>query len=412
MAEIPAPSAKTVAPPIWILILVSTISPVGINIFQPSLPGLMDVFAVDYATVQLTLTVYLAAIAIAQLVVGPLSDRIGRRPVLLGGLVVFLGGTVLCIVAPNLTTLLIGRILQAAGGCTGIVLARAMVRDLYERREAASMIGYVTMGFAVAPMVSPMIGGILDTAAGWRAPFVFLLVFGAVVTVAAFARLSETNTEPHVVPPRVLLGEFASLGREPLFWCFALTSALASSAFFVFVAGAPYVMIEILGRSSAEYGYYFVLVAGGYMVGNFISGRFAARIGTHRMMMTGCVLQVVGLSAAGVLFGLGFDHPASLFGPMFVLGIANGMILPSALAGAISVRPELAGAASGFAGSMQIGFGAALTPVVAGLLDETVWPMLVIMCGASALAFVTAAFASHFDPASRNEKGRPEGRPG
>lgn len=390
------------APPVWILVLVSTISPLGINIFQPSLPGLMDVFAVDYATVQLTLTLYLASIAVAQLVVGPLSDRIGRRPVLLGGLILFLFGSLLCIAAQSLSMLLVGRVLQAAGGCTGLVLSRAIVRDLYERREAASMIGYVTMGFAVAPMVAPMIGGAMDTVAGWRAPFVFLLAYGVVVTVAAWIRLGETNTTPHVVPARVLLGEFASLGRIPLFWCFALTSALASTAFFVFIAGSPYVMIDILERSPLEYGYYFVLVAGGYIIGNFLSGRYAKRFGTHRMMVAGCYLQLAGIGVSAFLFAMGQDVPFSLFGPMFFISIANGLTLPSALAGAISVRPDLAGAASGFAGSMQIGFGAALSPVVAGLLDQTVWPMLVIMGLASVVALVTAKLAWRYDP-SANE---------
>lgn len=387
------------APPIWILILVSTISPLGINIFQPSLPGLMDVFVVDYATVQLTLTLYLASIAVAQLIVGPLSDRIGRRPVLLGGLVLFLFGSLLCIAAQSLPMLLTGRVLQAAGGCTGLVLSRAIVRDLYERREAASMIGYVTMGFAVAPMIAPMIGGAMDTVAGWRAPFAFLFAYGVVVTVAAWMRLAETNTTPHVVPARVLLGEFAALGRIRLFWCFALTSALASTAFFVFISGSPYVMIDILGRSPLEYGYYFVLVAGGYIIGNFLSGRYAKRFGTHRMMVAGCYLQIAGIGASAVLFGLGQDAPSSLFGPMFFISIANGLTLPSALAGAISVRPDLAGAASGFAGSMQIGFGALLSPIVASLLDETIWPMLVIMGIASIAALVTARLAWRYDSA-------------
>ena len=398
MSQTTLAGARAIAPPIWILILVSAISPLAINIFQPSLPGLMTVFGVDYATVQLTLTVYLGTYAAAQIVSGPLSDRFGRRPIILGGMALFTLGTLLCAAAPSLGVLLLGRAVQAIGGSAGLVIARAIIRDLYDRREAASMIGYVTMGFAVAPMVAPMIGGILDEAAGWRAPMIFLLAASAFVLVMAWARLSETNVDRHIVSPRVLAGEFAELGRTGLFWYFALTSALISSAFFMFLAGAPYVMIEILGRSPMEYGYYFVVVAGGYILGNFMSGRYASQVGTHPMILAGCTLQIVGLLAAALLFAAGATHPAALFGPMFFLSIANGLALPSSLAGAISVRPDLAGAASGFAGSMQIGFGAVMAPVVSGLLDDTIWPMLLLMLATSSGALVTAWAARRADP--------------
>ena len=197
--------------------------------------------------------------------------------------------------------------------------------------------------------------------------------------------------------PRVLADEFAQLGATSLFWYFALTSALVSSAFFMFLAGAPYVMIEILGRSLMEYGYYFVVVSGGYILGNFISGRYARKVGTHPMIIAGCVLQIAGLLAAALFFGLGATHPTALFGPMFFVSIANGLVLPSALAGAISVRPDLAGAASGFAGSMQIGLGAVMAPVVSGLLAETAWPMLLLMLAASAAALVTGWLARRAD---------------
>lgn len=385
------------APPVWILIVVSMISPLAINIFQPSLPGLMDVFAVDYATVQLTLTVYLATYALAQLVAGPLSDRFGRRPIMLGGMVLFAAGSAVCVLAPTLGILLVGRGVQAIGGSTGLALARAIVRDVYERRRAASMIGYVTMGFAVAPALAPMIGGGLDALAGWRAPMAFLLVASVLVLIAAWLRLNETNGEPHVVSARVLASEFGELGRTPLFWYFTLTSAFASSAFFMFLAGAPYVMIEVLGATEVEYGYYFVLVAGGYMVGNFLSGRYAGTLGTHPMMLGGCALQIGGLALCAILFAGGLAHPIALFGPMFVVSIANGLTLPSALAGAISVRPDLAGSASGFSGALQIGLGALMAPVVSSLLDRTAWPLVLFMLAASVAAFASALAARAVD---------------
>ncbi|MGE4337047.1 MAG: multidrug effflux MFS transporter [Pigmentiphaga sp.] len=390
---------------ILLLVAVAAISPLGINIYLPSMPGMARSLGVDYATIQVTLSVYLAAVALGQLVVGPLSDRFGRRPVLLIGMCMYILGSLVCGAAENIFWLNIGRVIQALGGCAGITLTRTMVRDLYDRNQSASMIGYVTMGMSVAPMVAPMIGGLLEATYGWRASFFFLVGFAASVTLLAWMKLRETNPyllrrqaagAPHAAPALAddkgpgLLRSYGRLLCSGTFWGYSLTTSFSSGVFFAFVAGAAYVMIELMGRSPFEYGAYFGSVSLGYIAGNFMSGRYAARVGPDRMIALGtlCNLAFVLILVAG--FGLlKIHHPLMLFLPMMGVAMSNGLVLPSAIAGAVSVRPDVAGAASGLTGSLQMGFAALVAPLVGWLLLDSAWPLLGVMLLSSVLAVVT-----------------------
>ena len=362
-----------------LLVAIAAVSPLGINLYLPSMPGMAVALGVDYAAIQFTLSVYLAAVALGQLVIGPISDRYGRRPVLLGGLVLFVIGSVICMLAPNITVLNLGRVVQALGGCAGITLSRAIVRDLYGRAQAASMIGYVTMGMAVAPMIAPTIGGVLEAAHGWRTSFAFLALFGVVTLAATYRQLHETNSRRGATAGSWrIFGGYAALFRLPAFWGYALCAGFTSSAFFAFVAGGAYVMIDLMGRTPVEYGLYFGLVSVGYIIGNFGSGRYAAKIGPHRMMRMGGLLAFLSVLVMAGLYALDDMQPAFLFVPIMFLGIGNGMVLPSCIAGAVSVKPEVAGAASGLAGSIQIGFGAVVAPVVGAILSTSAWPMILM----------------------------------
>jgi len=381
----PAPAAKPSL--IALLIAVAAVSPLGINMYLPSMPGMARAFAVDFTTIQLTLSLYLAAMALGQLIIGPLSDRFGRRPVLLTGLSVFVAGSLICYLAQNVGLLIFGRVVQAIGGCAGITLSRAIVRDLYDRERVASMIGYVTMGMAVAPMIAPTIGGVLETLYGWRASFVFLMVFGGLALSLALLRLSETNhNRGSAGSVEELLRSYMQLFRSRLFWGYTLTTSFVSAVFFSFLAGAPYVMIEIMGRSPAEYGFYFAMVPSGYVLGNFLTARFAARIGPNRMIMAGMLMTLASVTAMGAAFAMGLLHPVALFGPMFFIGVGNGLVLPSGIAGAVSVNPDVAGAAAGLSGSFQIGFGALVAPIVGAALETSVWPLISIMAVNALLA--------------------------
>jgi MFS transporter, DHA1 family, multidrug resistance protein len=389
-AEAPPPIAKPSF--IALLIAVAAVSPLGINMYLPSMPGMARALGVDFTTIQLTLSLYLAAMAVGQLIIGPLSDRFGRRPVLLIGLAIFVMGSLICLMAQDIVLLIFGRIVQAIGGCAGITLSRAIVRDLYGRNQVASMIGYVTMGMAIAPMLAPTIGGILETFYGWRASFVFLMAFGSLALLFAFLQLHETNHNRGAAgSARMLLHSYFGLFGSRLFWGYTLATSFVSAVFFAFLAGAPYVMIELMGRSPAEYGFYFAIVPCGYILGNFASGRFAGRAGVNLMILTGTIMTLVSVAAMAGIFAAGFIHPVALFGPMFFIGLGNGLVLPSGIAGAVSVKPDAAGAAAGLSGSLQIGFGAMVAPLVGSALDMTVWPLIAIM--AACALFSIASFA-------------------
>jgi DHA1 family bicyclomycin/chloramphenicol resistance-like MFS transporter len=401
----PATAQPIVRPSfIVLLVAVSAVSPLGINMYLPSMPGMARAFSVDFTTIQMTLSLYLAAMALGQLIIGPLSDRFGRRPVLLIGLTAFVAGSLICFLAQNVSFLIFGRVVQAMGGSAGITLSRAIVRDLFGRNQVASMIGYVTMGMAVAPMIAPTIGGVLDTYFGWRASFAFLIVFGGSALLFAVWQLYETNhNRGSADSARELLRRYGSLFRSRLFWGYTLATSLVSAVFFAFLAGAPYVTIELMGRSPAEYGFYFAIVPSGYILGNFITGRFAVRVGSNRMILAGTIVVMASVAAMAAVFATGTMHPSALFGPMFFIGAGNGLVLPSGIAGAVSVKPDLAGAAAGLAGSLQIGFGALVAPFVGATLDTTVWPLITIMtvCSLFAAASLGLVAGRRRSPPSR-----------
>ncbi|MEJ1158208.1 multidrug effflux MFS transporter [Prosthecomicrobium sp. N25] len=387
----PAPARR---PPLLVLIAASAVNPLALNMFVPSMPGMEAAFHTTYAKVQLALSLYLAAVAVAQLVLGPLSDRFGRRPVMIAGLTLFVVGTLVCRFAPTIEMLIAGRVVQGAGSCTGLVLTRAIVRDLYDRNQAASMIGLVTMGMAVAPALGPAIGGYLDELHGWTATFDLLLGFGLLVTLASWRYLTETNRDPQSGGGiGALAGSIVTLMRIPMFRVFAFTCTFSSAIFFTYIGGAPYVAQKLMGVGTREIGFWFMLIAVGYVIGNFGSARYAGRFGVLRMMLVGNLGGVAACAAMALLFWVGVMHPIAIFGPVFVLGIANGIALPSTMSSGVSVRPDLAGAASGLIGSMQVGGGALATVVVGALLEDTPWPLVLAMLTLSVLALLTGLLA-------------------
>lgn len=390
------PSGRKV-PPIAALIAISCLSPFAINALVPSMPALERHFNAPYGRVQLVLSLFLAAIAAAQIGIGPLSDRFGRRPVLIAGLAVFTLASIAATAAPTIDVLIALRVVQGASGCVGVVLARAIVRDLFGRRRAASMLGYVTTGLAVAPMLAPSIGGVLQQTLGWRAIFWFMAGLGVACLAVTLRHIGETNRQRL---PRLSFGTlFRSfgqlLGRRD-FVLFTASTSLSGGVFFSFLGGAPLVAETMLGLSPTVYGLWFGLVALGYSAGSFLAGRFSERFGLGRMILGGSALALLSVLTPTVLFLAGLGSPAVLFLPMMVTGLANGLVLPSALSGAISVRPDIAGAASGLTGALQIGTGAVLTALAAALLEggQTPLPMFAAML-AAAFAALGAALAIH-----------------
>ncbi|NVK15435.1 MAG: multidrug effflux MFS transporter [Rhodobacteraceae bacterium] len=373
-----APGQRT-PPRIFTLILLAGLSALGMNLHLPSLAGMAEYYAVDYRVMQLSVALYLAGNAVVQIFVGPISDQMGRRPVILISIVLFLLSTLGCIFAPTAELFLLFRVAQTVVAAT-MVLSRAAVRDMYDTNEAASMIGYVTMGMAVVPMIGPAIGGFLDQWMGWQANFWLLFLVGAATLLITFSDFGETAHKSG----KTLVAQFREypeLLRSPRFWGYSLSSGLASGAFFAYLGGAPFVGTEVYGLSTAELGVWFSAPAVGYFAGNFISGRFSTRLGVNRMVLWGCVINGGGVLMSLLIAMAGADSVFTFFGLMCFVGLGNGMAIPNATAGAISVRPHLAGTASGLSGAIMIGAGAALSAFAGMLLvpGSTAVPLLVIM---------------------------------
>ena len=379
-------------PTLAILIGLAAIGPLAQSILIPSLPGLQRVFETDYATVQYLLTLSLLGIALAQLVYGPVSDRYGRRPVLLVGGLIFLAGSVACIFAPDIETLIALRLVQAVGGCAGIVLVSAVLRDLYERERVASMLAYVTMGMVVAPMIAPTIGGILEEWIGWWANFVFVGIMGAIILGFALSTFHETNhARLPLANPLDISRAFGRLLAVPAFLSYAVVNAFSLAMFFGFLAGAPYVMIELMGRSPSEYGLYFMLVSGAFMAGNFISARVSPRFGIDRMIWAGTSLTLLGMMALFVVAALDRLTPGLLFGLPTLMALGNGLTMANGMAGAVSVNPRAAGTAAGLVGFMQMFLAAVASFIVGVLIDDSAMPLVSVMLISASLAFVAHA---------------------
>ena len=394
-----APAPVLERPPYLILVAISAVGPLALNIFVPSMPGLQSEFGVSYGVVQLTLTLYIIGMAVCQLAYGPLSDRFGRRPVLLAGMALFVVASLLAAFATSIAMLIAARLLQAIGGASGLVLSRAIVRDLYDRDRSASVLGYITMAFVVAPMLAPTVGGLLDQVAGWRSIFVLLALLGAVAFAATWHKLPETNRN---LAPSIRLAGLASgymaLLRMPSFLAYGLTLGFSSAVFFAFVAGAPYVMVVVLGFQPLDYGLWIMIVSLGYMFGNFLSGRYSQRLGTDRMVTIGNLFTLA-VTLAGLAAALaGAISPLTLFLPMLFAALGNGLTIPNATAGAISVNASMVGTAAGLAGFLQMGISAGSAQLVGILQDGAPLAVFWVMAAAAVLATLTHRLALRARP--------------
>jgi len=376
-----------------LLMAMTAIGPATLNIVVPALPGLVTRLASDTGTVQLILSLYLLSLATAQLLLGPLSDRFGRRPVVLAGLALSVVASLAAIAASSIGALIGARVVQAIGASTGIVIGRAIIRDLFARDRAAAMIGLVTTAMVIAPMVAPMIGGILDTAFGWEAIFLFLAVFSGVVLLWAVFVLPETRPVRVAQSPGMLIQEWRALIGSAKFHGYVLCGALGSASFFTFLGGGPYVVVTLMGRSSAEFGVWFAVTSLGYMSGNFTASRLSQRFGVDAMIVIGIVFQLIGAGLTALLVAtMPEAGPAIIFLPQLMISFGNGLLLPNAIAGAISVRPQAAGAAAGMTGFTQMAIGAASTQIVSIALagGKSAMPMawmMVIVAIATGVAY-------------------------
>jgi DHA1 family bicyclomycin/chloramphenicol resistance-like MFS transporter len=318
------------------------------------------------------------AMACATLVYGSISDRLGRLPALLGGLALFVLGAGIAAMATSITILLIGRVLQGAGAACGLVLARAILRDVYGQDQLGKRIAYLTTAYVLGPLMAPPLGGLLTDVFGWQSILVLPAAFGLVSIIAALLFIGETS-RPQIDARLSLISGYSGLFRTPLFMLFALNPAFGSAAFFSLATAAAYLTIEVLGRSSSEFGLLFMFGPVGYMMGNFLSGRLSDRLSGQFLIVSGSIVALLGgILLIGLIAGFGLT-PLGLFIPFSVLALGQGLSIPQAQASAIALEPALTGTASGIVVFLQLLFAAVFPQLVATLWGGTLWPMAIVV---------------------------------
>ena len=381
------------AGPALVVLLVALVSvgPLTTDLYLPSLPNMARAFHAAPAEAKLTLSLYMAAFGCAQLVYGPLSDRLGRRPVLLVGLGLYVLASAACALAATVGALVALRIVQAFGACSATVIGRAVVRDLFAGARAVQVLAAIGAAMALAPVLGPLAGGVLEEAFGWRAAFVTLTVVGAGLLATVAAALAETNVRrgPHVGGASALVRGYLVLLRSRSYLGFVVGIAFTFAGLFLFISESSFVMIDHLGLSPSAYGVSFAAVAAGYMIGNIVSARLSRRHPPQAMVRAGAGL-CAGAGAAMCALALGgVAHLAAVIAPMSAYMIGVGLVMPNGIAGALMPVPERAGAASALLGFTQMVFAALIAWAVSLLPAAGALPLAVGTAALGALALAT-----------------------
>lgn len=332
----------------------------AMTICLPSMQEWGSIFGTDQASVQLTFSGYVMASGALQLVYGPLSDRFGRKRVLLAGLTVASAGSMLALFAQQIETLILARILQGAGGAAGMVVGRALVQDRYEGSQRTRVMAYVGMTMGLCPPLATLVGGQLHVHLGWRANFVLIAALGFVLLLAAWRGLPAHQglhpRDSHWL--RAMAAAYARLAREPAFPLYVCVLSLTTATFYTFLAGAP-IVLRSYGVGPESIGWYIMFVPAAYIVGNFLASRLVHRIGERAMMIGGQLCTLAGIASMLALGLAGLHTPLAFAMPLALLGIGHGFLTPAALTGTLGMVPALAGSAAAVAGLMQQSIGAA-----------------------------------------------------
>lgn len=359
------------------------------HIFVPALPEVARDLGVGAGPVQLTLTLYLVGVAAGQLFWGPLSDRVGRRPALLGGIALYVVGSVAAALAPGVGSLIAARVVQALGGCSGLVLGRAVLRDVSAPREAAARMALMNLFMSIGPALAPLVGGLAANMFGWRAIFLFLTAMGAVTLVATLMSLRETHVDRGA--SRGLLRGYMRLLGVPQFRLLALGGAFSTTSFYAFLSAAPFIFADRLARPVAEIGFYFVVPILGFSIGAALANRLVRNFDPMRIMLLSSLVATSGAALFAVVEITDHLSVAGVLVPILIFTIGSGTVSPLAITSAIGLQPGMIGAASGLYGFMQMGFGAICTLLVSQWHDNPAQgAALVLLCanvaGLAALA--------------------------
>lgn len=365
-----------------LLTMLTALGAITTDLYLPALPAIQEYFHTDVSTVQLTLSVYMVIFGLCQIFYGPLSDRFGRKPIILIGTLIYLFGSVVCVLASEIEILITGRILQAIGGCAGVILARSMVRDIYGQKRSAKILSYMGTAMALAPALGPIIGGYLTIAYGWQASFVILVIFGGLCILGIIFILQETNQhiDPYAIHPRQTLRNFKALLKDRHYTGYLLVLTFSYSGLFSFISGSAFVFIKILGLSADQFGYCFATAVVGYMIGTQIGGRIVGTVGVARIVRIGAIVCALAGSSMLILAMMSANNVAAILGPMVLYMTGLGMTFPTALAGLIGPFPKMVGAASSLAGFVQNSFAAFVGLTVAHSFNMTQFPMVIGIC--------------------------------
>ncbi len=364
--------------------LIALITPLAVHLFFPVIPAVKVALGLSDAHAQFTFSIALFGMAFATLFYGALSDRYGRRPMLLSGLSLFLMGSVISAMAETANALLLGRLVQAIGAGCALTLVRAIARDAYRAEQLVKAIAYLTMFGTLGPMVSPFIGGLLTDIFGWRSVFGFALAAGAAITLTAYFVTVETH------PPAKrdksnegMIRGFAALFSRLRFNTFVLNSGFNTGAFMVMASASASLMTELLHRPATEFGLYFLLFPVGFFVGNFISTRIGNRASIEAMVLFGSILALATVAAQALVLSNGAASPSALFIPGFFITMAQGISMPYAQVGAMAEVPRFAGTAAGIGVFMQNFCAAVFSQLYGVFADGTPRPMIMIavLCG-------------------------------
>jgi DHA1 family bicyclomycin/chloramphenicol resistance-like MFS transporter len=372
-------------PLVALLAAVTAIGPFSLQALSPALPAIAADFAVPAAVSQLMLSLSLVAMAVSTLIWGPVSDRLGRRPVMVAGLVLAGFGSALAAVAPDLWVAILGRLMQAGGAVAGMVLARAVAQDLYGKDRSAAVIGQITAAMVVAPMIAPALSGMIVEIVGWRGIFALIALAAVGLAVWVRASLPETAPRDRRENPRETLRAFGQISRRRMFWAHACFGACSLASFMFFVGAAPYVMEEAYGSRPSVYGLFFIPLAATYMLSNMACGSMTSRFGGRRMIIVGGGLTIAAMLTGLLVMSVGVINPLALMVPAFFHSVGAGLSVPNSVAGAVGSAPERAGAASGLLGFIQFLTAAVSTQIAGFLPHDVAAPILLGMTVLSAI---------------------------
>jgi DHA1 family bicyclomycin/chloramphenicol resistance-like MFS transporter len=374
------------------LALTAFITPLAVHLFFPVIPAVKVALGLSDAHAQLTFSIALFGMAFATLFYGSLSDRYGRRPVLLSGLALFLFGSVVSLMAETAHALVLGRLIQAIGAGCALTLVRAIARDAYRADQLVTAIAYLTMFGTLGPMISPIIGGVLTDTLGWRSVFGFALAAGAAITLTAYLAMYET----HPLANRNTSGEsvvqsYVLLFRRLRFNALVFQTGFNTGAFMVMATASASLMTELLHRPATEFGLYFLLFPVGFFTGNFIATRIGNRASAETMILAGSILTLASVTTQAVVLSYGFVVPLAFFLPGTFVTMAQGIAMPYAQVGSMAEIPRFAGTAAGVGVFMQ-NFCAAVFSQLYGLFaDGTPQPMVIIAVLGGVLTLLTGA---------------------